>query len=149
MLNFIIFTEVKLRFLCYYLSMQLVKKIFNILDNYFMYYIELSLIILVISLHTYLCLTFFLLIPDTSYLGVLVLMAVIATAPYLYAVILLLAGIHCINRFFFDKHIPFDKKFPKWYKIVWRINLFINACFQALLLSAVIYSLISIRGNYF
>lgn len=104
-------------------------KILSILNNLVeksMYYVEINLLLLFSSLFILFCL-FNIIIVVYYDAPTLLLWDVYVIFLFKYLVICTtLLGIFILNILTLKKHISFDKKLPRWYKIFFRILLIVN-----------------------
>ncbi len=116
-------------------------KIFSILNNLVeksMYYIEFNLLLLFSTICTAWVIIIILAFYDVAVLLILYL----RNAVINYLIICsILAGIFILNAIFFKKHISYNKKIPRWYKIFFWILLITNIAWHTYI-SPLLYDII-------
>ncbi len=102
--------------------MNFIKKITDQIDKY-MHYIELQVLIYLIP--AYICFLIYSMFPFGNGSGMLLVLLICYTFPYVAIFAAILLSIFIFNVLFIKKHINFSYKFPKLYKIFLYANIVI------------------------
>ena len=111
--------------------MNFFKIILNKIDSY-IYYLEFNFLVYITSIAT----IFSLLIIWRGYPGgnFFATEILLITILIVYLITLLLLCVYNVNKLFFNQHLSFNNKFPKWYRHFWRFNVMLNICFHLFIL---------------